>query len=157
MKIGNPLVFFILPKLNQPVSTMKTTAFVIAAILLLSCRDNEIDGKLIHKLWLFQRYDTRTPKAPKPMFADNGDKKIISLDLRRPDTLFFNTIGHSVSVAYEIEGDHLVLKYPHGDVKQKIWQLTGDKLMLGISEMLRDAHGKPLGNTYVMIYKAQQP
>ncbi len=136
---------------------MKITAFVIAALLLMSCQGNDIDRKLVHKLWLFQRYDTRDPKASKPVFADNDDKKIISLDLRRPDSLFFNTIGHSVSVAYEIKGDHLVLKYPRGDIKQKIWQLTGDKLVLGISEMLRDTDGKPLGNTYVMIYKAQQP
>lgn len=136
---------------------MKITAFVLAALLLLNCQGNDIDGELVHKLWLFQRYDTRDPKSSKPVFADNGDKKIISLDLRRPDTLFFNTVGHAQPVAYEITNDHLVLKYPRGEVKQRIWQLTGDKLVIGISEMLRDTDGKPLGNTYVMIYKAQQP
>jgi len=134
---------------------MKFTSFVIAALMLMSCRGNVIDTKLIHKLWLFERYDTRDPKAAKPVFAGNGDKKIISLDLRRPDTLFFNTIDHSQSAAYEITGDHLITHYPRGDAKQKIWKLTADKLELGISESLRDSDGKPLGNTYVMIYKAQ--
>ena len=59
---------------------MKIALLFITVACLLTCCGNHTDERLVHKLWVFERYDKLRSEGCKPVFADNGDKKMISLD-----------------------------------------------------------------------------